>query len=152
MKPEIREIAQVPMPKRISLRGGVQRKRHKTSKRHARCYGALLLTLFLLTNASGCSYQKQRTTAPPNGKISVQAVSGERAKKLAEPNAGLSGHKVTVLNPADRSVVASGTTKGAGFVDFDVPPGTYSLVGASDEPQIVQVQPGQTANFKLVVH
>ena len=114
-------------------------------------YFILLLALALFANASGCSYQQQHTT-PADGKISVQAVSGALVKKLAEPDAGLSGHKVTVLNAGDRSVVASGTTNGSGLLDFDVPPGMYSLVGASDEPQSVQVQAGQTVNFKLVVH
>jgi hypothetical protein len=113
----------------------------------ARC--RFLLFAILLATASGCSYL-QRT--PPNGKISVQAVSWTLVKKLAEPNAGLSGHKVTVLKPVDRSVVASGTTDSSGIIEFDVPPGTYMLVGASDEPQSVQVQSGQTSNFKLVVH
>jgi hypothetical protein len=108
-----------------------------------------LLTVVLLANATECSYL-QRT--PANGKISVQAVSWKLVKKLAEPNAGLTGHKVSVLNPADQSVVASGATDSAGLVEFDVPPGTYTLVGASDQPQNVQVQSGQTSSFKLVVH
>jgi len=109
----------------------------------------LPLTVILIASATGCSYL-QRT--PPNGKISVQAVSWKLVKKLAEPNAGLTGHKVTILNPADQSVIASGTTDSSGLVEFDVPPGTYTLLGASDQPQNVQVQPGQTSNFKLVVH
>ena len=108
-----------------------------------------MLTSALLASATGCSYL-QRTS--PNGKISVQAVSWKLVKKLAEPNAGLSGHKVTILNPADQSVIASGTTDSSGLVEFDVPPGTYTLLGASDQPQNVQVQPGQTSNFKLIVH
>jgi len=110
-----------------------------------------VLIPILFANASGCNYLQQHT-APPNGKISLQAVSGELVKKLAEPDAGLSGHKVTVLSSIDRSVVASGTTNRSGLIDFDVPPGTYKLVGASDEPQDVQVQAGRTVNFKLVVH
>src|ERR1019366_4935493 len=52
----------------------------------------------------------------------------------------ISGHKVTILNPADRSVIASGTTDNSGIIEFDVPDGTYTLLGASDEPQSVQVQ------------
>ena len=155
MKPETREKAQVPMPKRISRRHEDHRKGPRTNvKGHARYYVmSLLLTVVLLANASGCSYEQRGTvTIPPNGKILVQAVSSELAKKLAEPNAGLSGHKVTVLNPGDRSVIASGTTNGSGLIHFEVPVGTYSLVGASDEPQSVQVQAGQTVNFKLVVH
>ena len=109
----------------------------------------LFVMAILLANVTGCSYLQG---TPPNGKISVQAVSWKLVKKLAEPNAGLSGHKVSVLNPADRSVVASGTTDSTGIIEFDLPPGTYTLVGASDEPQSVQLQSGQTANFKIVVH
>ena len=103
----------------------------------------------LIAQAAGCSYLQ---STPPNGKIEVQAVSWKLVKKLAEPDAGLSGHRVSVLNPADKSIVASGTTDSTGILSFDLPPGTYTLIGASDEPQSVQVQSGQTANFKLVVH
>jgi hypothetical protein len=110
---------------------------------------SLLAMAILIVNATACSYLEP---APPPGKISVQAVSWKLVKKLAEPNAGLSGHKVSVLNPADRSVVASGTTDSTGIVEFDLPAGTYTLIGASDEPQSVQVQSGQTSNFKIVVH
>jgi Prealbumin-like fold domain len=108
-----------------------------------------LLFAIVLTSVTACSYLQG---SPPSGKISVEAVSYKLVKKLAEPDAGLSGHKVTVLNPADKSVVASGTTDSSGILEFELPPGTYTLVGASDEPQSVQVQSGQTANFKLVVH
>ena len=107
------------------------------------------LILILLADAAGCS-NLQSTF--PDGKISVQAVSWERVKKLAEPDAGLIGHKVTILNPQDRTVIASATTDRSGLTEFDVPQGTYTLIGASDEPQSVQVQPGQTVKFKLVVH
>jgi Prealbumin-like fold domain len=103
----------------------------------------------LLAQAAGCSYLQ---STPPPGKIEVQAVSWKLVKKLAEPDAGLSGHKVSVLNPADKNVVASGTTDSSGILSFDLPPGTYTLIGASDEPQSVQVQSGQTATFKLVMH
>jgi hypothetical protein len=117
--------------------------------KHARYRFLLLATAILLADAAGCSYLER---TPAKGKISVQAVSWTLVKKLAEPNAGLSGHKVTILNSADRSVVASGTTDNSGIVEFEVPQGTYALIGASDEPQNVQVQAGQTVNFKLVVH
>ena len=117
--------------------------------RIARCRFILFAMTILLASATGCSYLQSK---PPNGKISVQAVSWKLVKKLAEPNAGLGGHKVTVLNPADKSVVASGTTDSSGIIEFDVPPGTYTLIGASDQPQSVQVQSGQTSNFKIVVH
>ena len=79
-------------------------------------------------------------------------VSWNLVKKLAEPDAGLRGRKVTVLNPADQGVIASGNTDGNGLVEFDVPPGTYTLVGMGDEPQPVQVQAGKTVGFKLVMH
>ena len=121
----------------------------RSIRKQARNCFSLLVTVILLADATGCSYL-QRT--PPLGKISVQAVSWKLVKKLAEPDAGLSGHNVTILNPADRSVIASGTTDSSGLIEFDVPKGTYILVGASDEPQSAQVQAGQTLKFKLVVH
>jgi len=103
----------------------------------------------LLASATGHSYSQQ---ALPNGKISLKAVSWRLVKKLAEADAGLSGHEVTILNPADRTVIASGTTDSSGLIEFEIPPGTYTLLGASDEPETVQVQAGQTAKFKLIVH
>jgi hypothetical protein len=109
----------------------------------------LLAIAVLIANLPGCSYLQ---STPPPGKIEVQAVSWKLVKKLAEPDAGLSGHKVSVLNPADKNVVASGTTDASGILSFDLPPGTYTLIGASDEPQSVQVQSGQTSSFKIVVH
>jgi hypothetical protein len=109
----------------------------------------LLLTVSLLVAASACSYLQP---APPNGKLEVDAVSWKLVKKRAEPDAGLSGRKITVLNPSDQSVVATKTTDSSGIVDFDLPPGTYTLLGASDEPQSVQIQSGQTTNFKIVMH
>src|SRR5258708_24207594 len=65
----------------------------------------LLAMTILLAQAAGCSYLQG---TPPPGKIEVQAVSWKLVKKLAEPDAGLSGHKLRVLNPADKRVVASG--------------------------------------------
>jgi hypothetical protein len=109
----------------------------------------VVLMAILLADATGYSYLEQN---PPNGKVSMKAVSWKLVKKLAEPDAGLSGHKVTILNPADRSVIASGTTNEMGLIDFELPQGTYTLVGASDEAQTIQVQAGQTAKFKLIVH
>jgi hypothetical protein len=103
----------------------------------------------LLGAAAGCSYLER---TPPNGKISVQVVSWTLVKKLAEPNAGLSGHRVAILNPTDRSVIASGITDSSGIIEFEVPQGRYILLDASDEPQSVNVQAGQILNFKLVVH
>jgi hypothetical protein len=138
---------------RISLlanrRDGQKKVSATKIKENAQHHFFLVVMVVLLVDGTGCSYL-QRT--PPNGKISVQAVSWKLVKKLAEPNAGLSGHKVTILNPVDQSVIASGITDKSGIVEFEVPQGTYTLVGASDEPQSVQVQAGQTVSFKLVVH
>jgi hypothetical protein len=110
----------------------------------------LLSTVILLALATGCGSLMQ--SPPSTGKISVDAVSGNLEKKFAEPDAGLRGHKVSILNPADRSIIASGTTDDAGIIEFDLPQGSYLLVGASDEPQTVRVQAGQTVKLKLVVH
>jgi hypothetical protein len=110
--------------------------------------GATLMAI-LLANATGHGYLQQ---TPPIGKISMKAVSWPLVKKLAEPDAGLRGHKVTVLNPADQTVIASGTTDRSGLIEFEIPQGTYTLLGASDEPQRVQVKAGQTTKFKLIVH
>ncbi len=109
----------------------------------------LLSAVILLAFATGCGLTQN---PPPTGKISIEAVSGNLAKKLAEPNAGLRGHRVSILNPTDQSVIASGTTDDAGMVEFDLPEGTYILVGASDQPQTVQLEAGQIAKFKLVTH
>jgi hypothetical protein len=110
--------------------------------------GAVLMAI-LLANATGYGYLQQ---TPPIGKISMKAVSWPLAKKLAGPDAGLRGHRVTVLNPADQTVIASGTTDRSGLVEFEIPQGTYTLLGASDEPQRVKVKAGQTTRFKLIVH
>ncbi len=110
----------------------------------------IFFTMIFFAGIAGCS--NLASTPPRNGKIAVEAVSWELVRQMAEADAGLSGYKVTILNPADRSVVASGTTNSSGFIDFDLPEGTYILVGASDEPQRVEVQSGQTTKFKLVVH
>jgi hypothetical protein len=123
--------------------------RLRGSRKNARHHFFLLVLVILLADETGCSYLHLTS---PNGKISVQAVSWTLVKKLAEPNAGLSGHKVTILNPVDQSVIASATTDKSGIVEFEVPEGTYTLVGASDEPQSVQVEAGRTVSFKLVVH
>jgi hypothetical protein len=121
----------------------------KLSLRWNTSYRAFLfVTAILLVKAAGCS----SLGSAPNGKIVVQTVSWTLVQKLAEPDAGLSGHKVTVLNLTDKSVVASGTTDSSGIIEFDVSPGTYTLIGASDEPETVQVQSGQTTNFKLLIH
>jgi hypothetical protein len=110
---------------------------------------AATLMAILLANATGYGYLRQ---TPPIGKISVKTVSWPLVKKLAEQDAGLRGHRVTVLNPADQTVIASAITGRSGLIEFEIPQGTYTLLGASDEPQEVQVKAGQTTKFKLIVH
>ena len=88
----------------------------------------------------------------PNGQISVQVVSWPLVKKLAEPDAGLPGHKVTLLKLADRSVIAEKFTDVYGSVLFDVPAGTYTVLGIGKEPETVTVESGQIVKLKLVVH
>jgi hypothetical protein len=129
-------------------RGELQGKNTAMSiQKLGRTLSLLFVTVIVLASANRCAYLQ---SAPPNGRISVQAVSWKLVKKLAEPDAGLIGHKITIL--ANRRVIASGTTGNSGLVEFDVPPGTYTLLGAGDEPQDVQVQSGQIVNFQLVVH
>ncbi len=106
----------------------------------------LLSAVILLAFATSCGLTRN---PPPTGKISVDAVSGNLEKKFAEPDAGLRGHKVSILNPADQSVIASGKTDDAGMVEFDLPEGTYTLVGARDEPQTVQLGAGQIAEIQV---
>jgi len=110
---------------------------------------AAALMGILLAHATGHSYVDQ---SPRNGKVSLKAVSWERVKKPAEPDAGLSGHEVAILSATYRSVIASGKADNSGLIEFEIPPGTYTLLGASDEPQTVRVQGGQTAKFKLIMH
>jgi hypothetical protein len=131
-------------------RDGQNNVRPTHSGKHVRNCFSILSMLLLITHAMGCGILPG--TPPADGKIVVHLVSWKLVKKLAEPDAGLSGRKVTILNPADRSVVAAGTTDGSGLLEFDLPAGNYILVGASDEPQSIQVQAGQTLNLKLVVH
>jgi hypothetical protein len=121
---------------------------HSTKAQCGLLVGAILIAI-MLANATGYSYLQQ---TPPIGKISMKAVSWPLAKKLAEPDAGLRGHKVSVLNPADQTVIASGTTNRSGLIELEIPQGTYTLLGASDEPQRVHVKAGQTTKFKLIVH
>ena len=84
--------------------------------------------------------------------ISVQVVSWPLVKKLAEPDAGLPGHKVTLVKLADHSVVAEKFTDVYGTVLFDVPAGTYTVLGIGMEPENVMVESGQIVKLKLVVH
>jgi hypothetical protein len=88
----------------------------------------------------------------PDGHISVKAVSWERVKKYAEPEAGLVGHQITVVDPADQGIVGEKLTDNLGYATFDVPAGSYNVLGIGSEPVNVVVQPGQTVGLKLIVH
>jgi hypothetical protein len=98
--------------------------------------------------SSGCALFSHH----PNGHISVKAVSWPLVKKYAEPEAGLVGHKVTIIDPSDGRIVAEKSTDNLGYAIFDVPAGTYTVRGIGGEPQNVVVSPGQTVGFKLIVH
>src|SRR5277367_6041243 len=78
----------------------------------------------LIILASCASLKRQ-----PNGQISVQVVSWPLVKKLAEPDAGLSGQKLILLKLADRSIIAEQVTDAYGNALFDVPAGDYVVRG-----------------------
>jgi hypothetical protein len=109
---------------------------------------SVVAVVALICLLSGCSL----LTPQPQGQIVVQEVSGPLVKKLAEPNAGLPGRKVTVENAEDHSVIAEKTTGASGLLTFDVPAGRYLVVGVSDEPESVTVEAGQATNLRVVQH
>ena len=113
--------------------------------RPLRCLAAVTV---ILTLANGCASLWEQ----PNGQISVRVVSWPLVKKLAEPDAPLPGHKVTVLRAADHTVIAEKSTDISGTAVFALPPGTYTVLGASNQPETVGVQSGQVVNLKLVEH
>ena len=88
----------------------------------------------------------------PTAHISVKAVSWKLVKKYAEPEAGLVGHKITLIDSSDGQVVGEKLTDNLGYAIFDVPAGSYTVKGIGGEPQNVIVSPGQTVGFKLIVH
>jgi hypothetical protein len=88
----------------------------------------------------------------PAGHISVKAVSWKLVKKYAEPEAGLAGHEITIIDPSNGRVVAEKVTDNLGYAIFDVPAGHYTVTGIGGEPQKVIVSPSQTVGFKLIVH
>jgi hypothetical protein len=97
--------------------------------------------------ASGCGSMSRQ----PNGQISIFVVSWPLTKKLVVPEAGLPNHKVTLVDPSNSSVVATELTKQDGTVLFELPPGTYEILGAGD-PTTVYLGPGEHVNLKLVIH
>jgi hypothetical protein len=88
----------------------------------------------------------------PKGRIVVQAVSWPLVKQLAEPNAGLPGHKVTVQSAEDSRVIAEKTTGASGVLVFDVPAGRYIVLGFGDQPETITVESGHSVSLKLVQH
>jgi hypothetical protein len=102
----------------------------------------------ILALFSSCAFFSHQ----PTGHISVKAVSWKLVKEYAEPEAGLVGHKVTIIDPLDGRVVGEKLTDSLGYAIFDVPAGSYTIEGIGGEPQNVVVPPGQTVGFKLIVH
>ena len=101
----------------------------------------------LIILASCASLNRQ-----PNGQISVQVVSWPLVKKLAEPDAGLPGQKLTLLKLSDHSVIAEQVTDVYGNALFDVPAGDYVVRGIGMGLANVSVAAGQRVKLKLVVH
>jgi|HubBroStandDraft_1064217.scaffolds.fasta_scaffold60215_3 hypothetical protein len=64
----------------------------------------------MLASASSCASLRHQ----PTGRIAVQVVSWPLVKKLAEPDAGLPGYKVTILKPSDHSLAAEKLTDSDG--------------------------------------
>jgi hypothetical protein len=104
----------------------------------------------MLASASSCASLRHQ----PTGRIAVQVVSWPLVKKLAEPDAGLPGYKVTILKPSDHSLAAEKLTDSDGIAVFDLPAGTYQVLGVGfrNEPDNVTVEAGQVVSMKLVVH
>ena len=107
-----------------------------------------LVTSAILALLSSCAFFSHQ----PTGHISVKAVSWKLVKKYAEPEAGLVGHKITIIDPMDGRVVGEKLTDNLGYAIFDVPAGSYTIKGIGGEPQNILVLPGQTVGFKSIVH
>ena len=118
------------------------------TKNHLGLIFATSMVALLIAWSVGSSYVR----TPSMGNISVQAVSWKRVKTLAEPDAGLPGRRITVINPINQTIVASAKTDSSGLVKFNVPAGNYIVLGSSDEPDKAEVKPGATTKFKLIVH
>jgi hypothetical protein len=106
------------------------------------------VSLVLAVTATECS---SMTPPEPNGQISIFVVSWPLTKKLVVPEAGLPNHKVTLVDPSDQTVIATELTRRDGTVLFDLPPGTYEVLGAGN-PRIVYLEPAERVNLKLIIH
>lgn len=112
----------------------------------------IIASISLLALVTGCaSMSRPEPQAPPNGQISIVVVSWPLTKKLVVPEAGLPNHKVTLVDPADHSVIATERTGKDGTVLFDLPPGTYEVLGAGD-PRLVHLASAEQVNLKLIIH
>jgi hypothetical protein len=87
----------------------------------------------------------------PTGHISVKAVSWKLVKKYAEPEAGLAGHKITIIDPSDGQVVAEKLTDNLGYASRCPPAAIPSKVSAASL-KLSLFSPGQTVGFKFIVH
>src|SRR5580693_437391 len=94
--------------------------------------GVMTLTFFV----NGCALFSPQ----PKGQIVVQVISWPLVKKLAERDAGLPGHIVSVQSAEDHSVIAEKTTDASGILVFDVPAGRYIVAGASGQAETVVVE------------
>jgi hypothetical protein len=108
---------------------------------------SLVGAVTILFIVAGCTL----FTPQPKGQIVVQVVSWPLVKKLAEPDAGLRGHKVILQNAEDHSLIAEQTTDASGILVFNVPAGKYIVLGIGD-PETIIVQSGHSVNLKLVQH
>jgi hypothetical protein len=119
---------------------------------HEQSRPTLLLSIFgaimLIPLANGCALFSPQ----PKGQIVVQVISWPLVKKLAERDAGLPGHIVSVQSAEDHSVIAEKTTDASGILVFDVPAGRYIVAGASGQAETVVVESGGSVHLKLVQH
>jgi hypothetical protein len=111
-------------------------------------FDAIAEILALLIFIAGCA----SIFPQPDGHIAVHVVSWPLVKKLAEPDAGLAGQHVMVINAANGSVVAEKDTDASGDALFDLPPGSYQVIGVGNDRQTIDVASGATVKLKLVKH
>jgi hypothetical protein len=104
----------------------------------------LVCTVGALIILASCASLKRQ----PNGQISVQVVSWPLVKKLAEPDAGLPGQRLTLLKLEDHSVIAEQVTDVYGNALFDVPSGDYVVRGVGMGLANVTVEAGHRVKLK----
>jgi len=66
----------------------------------------------------------------------VQVVSWPLVKKLAEPDAGLPGHTVTLQSAKDHSLIAEKTTDASGILVSTFPPEGTSCSASATKPKL----------------